>query len=548
MSKTSTSMLKPDREIMTDKIRSTYDFIVCGGGSAGSVVARRLAENPNVSVLLIEAGGSDRVPSVIDSTLWMWNIGTERDWGFKAEASPTLNGRTPPLPMGRVLGGGSSVNGSVWARGHKNDFDSWAEASGEEGWNYQSVLGVYRKIEDWQGTPDPVRRGKGGLLNILQPQDPIPLVPALIEAAGKIGITPVDDINGAAMEGDGGCGLPNVLVQNGNERVSMAATYLHPFMGQSNLHILLCAQITKVLVRGKRATGVQFVRRGLTFEVNADKEVVLSLGAINTPKILMLSGIGDQAEMKAHGIPVVQHLPGVGRNFQDHILLAGCCWEYKVPEPPRNNAAEFVFYAKSDSRLKTPDLMPVLEETPFGSEVTSKQFDLPVGPASAWTLAPGLARPDSRGEVKLASADPMAAPRIFANFLSTDTDMRAMVRCVEMCREIGNSDVCEPYRKREAMPGNLKGAALEDFIRNAAGTYFHESCTAKMGRDAMSVVDGQLRVYGIDGLRVADASIMPEISTGNTMAPTVVIGERAAEMIRAAHDISTSRESMSVAS
>lgn len=540
MTSSSLSALTPDREILAETIRPSYDFIVCGGGSAGCVVARRLAENPDVNVLLIEAGGSDRVPSAIDSTQWMWNIGSEREWGFKAQPSPTVNGRTPILPMGKLLGGGSSINGSVWARGHKNDFDFWAEEAGDPAWNYESVLSIYRKIEKWNGPADPVRRGTNGLLNILQPENPIPLVAGLIQGAEAIGIPFVDDINAAAMEGDGGCGLPNVLVQDDNQRVSMAATYLHPYMGRPNLHILLCAEITGLTFSGKRATGVSFVRRGHSFTVSAEKEIVLSLGAINTPKLLMLSGIGDENELKRHSIEVRQHLPGVGKNFQDHILLAGCCWEYIVPEPPRNNAAEFVFYAKSRSDLKTPDLMPVLEETPFGSEVTAKEFDLPVGPASAWTLAPGLARPDSRGEIRLASTNPFDAPLIFANFLSTDTDMQAMVRCVEMCRDIGNSEYCAPFRKRECMPGNLKGTDMENFIRNAAGTYFHESCSAKMGRDEMSVVDGSLKVYGIEGLRIADASIMPAISTGNTMAPTVIIGERAASIISAAHNIDSS--------
>ncbi|MGY4710431.1 GMC family oxidoreductase [Mycolicibacterium sp. CBM1] len=522
-------------ERTVESARRSYDFIVCGSGSSGSVVASRLSENPDVSVLLIEAGGSDRVPAVMDTTLWMSNIGSERDWGYKAQPADSLNGRTPLLPMGKVLGGGSSINGSVWARGHKNDFDMWAAESGDDGWNYQSVLGIYRSIEDWQGAPDLQRRGKGGLLNIVSPQDPIPLVAGLVSASEKIGIPFVDDINGTAMEGEGGCGLPNVLVQQGNTRVSMAATYLHPHMDRPNLDILLHAEITSLAMAGSKVTGVRFVREGKAFEVGADREVILSLGAINTPKILMLSGIGPDQELRRHGIEVVANLPGVGKNFQDHILLAGCCFEYVTPEPPRNNAAEFVFFAKSHDDLETPDLMPVLEEIPFGSEVTSVQYALPVGAASAWTLAPGLARPDSRGEVVLASADPSAAPLIFANFLSAESDMAAMIRCVEMCREIGNSDDCEPFRAREVMPGNLGVREMRDFIRDAAGTYFHQSCTAKMGRDAMSVVDSELRVYGVENLRVADASIMPAITTGNTMAPCVVIGERAARLIQATH-------------
>ncbi|WP_172329054.1 GMC family oxidoreductase [Mangrovicoccus sp. HB161399] len=529
--------LAPDRETPAETIRESYDFIVVGGGTSGSVVARRLAEDPAVSVLLLEAGGSDRVPQVIDSTQWMWNIGTSRDWGYKAAPSATVNGRTPVLPMGKVLGGGSSINGSVWARGHRNDFDNWAAASGEEAWNYENTLAIYRMIEDWQGAPDPHRRGKGGLLNILQPDDPIPLVAGLIKGAEAIGIPFVEDINGAPMEGEGGCGLPNVLVQDGNQRVSMSATYLHPYMGRANLHILLCAETARIEIEGGRATGVSFVRRGRQYTVHASSEVIVSSGAINTPKLMMLSGIGDAAQLAAHGIAVKQHLPGVGRNFQDHILLAGCCWEYIVPEAPRNNAAEFVFYAKSRADLPTPDLMPVLEECPFGSEVTGPQYGLPSSPDSAWTLAPGLARPDSRGEVRLGSADWRDAPVIEANFLSAQTDIDAMLTCIEMCRDIGNSEFCAPYRKREIMPGPLPKAEMADFLRNAAGTYFHETCTCKMGQDEMSVVDGRLKVYGIEGLRIADGSIMPEITTGNTMAPCAVIGERASAFLREAHGL-----------
>lgn len=528
---------RPDRERVADSVRPHYDFIVCGGGTAGCVIARRLAEHPEVSVLLLEAGGSDRVPAVLDTTLWMSNIGSERDWGYRAQPSPSLNGRSPRLPMGKVLGGGSSINGSIWARGHREDYELWAEAAGDPGWNYESVLGIYRRIEDWQGKPDPHRRGQGGLLRIEQPQDPVPLVPALVEATAALGIPATEDINAAAMEGEGACGVPNVLVQDGNRRVSMAATYLHPMLGAPNLDVVLCAEVTRLLFDGDRASGVEFVQRGKVVRVNAGSEVIVSQGAINTPKLLMLSGIGDEAELRSHGIAVRQHLAGVGGNFHDHILLAGCCWQYRMPEAPRNNAAEFVFYARSDATLRTPDLMPVLEETAFASEVIAERFEVPARADVAWTLAPGLAQPESRGRVRLASADPFAAPRIEANFLAADADMRAMVRCVELCREIGNSAALAPFRERELFPGPLKGRALEDFVRNAAGTYFHECGTARMGRDADAVVDEQLRVRGVRGLRVADASIMPRIATGNTMAPVVVIAERAAEILRAAHGL-----------
>lgn len=524
-----------DREVLADTIGTHYDFVVCGGGAAGCVIARRLADTARASVLLIEAGGSDRVPSVIDSTLWVSNIGTERDWGYKAAPSPTLNGRTPPLPMGKVLGGGSSINGSIWARGHKHDFDNWAVAAADNAWNYNSVLEIYRDIEAWQGPPDDQRRGRNGLLNVTQPDNPIPLVAGLISGAVDAGVPFVDDINGAAMEGDGGCGLANVLVQDGNQRVSMAASYIHPVMGRPNLDIILCAEIVRLELVGSRASAVTFVRRGRTYTVHANKEIILSLGAINTPKLLMLSGIGPERELTRHGIPLRQSLPGVGQNFQDHILLAGCIWEYVIPEPPRNNAAEFVMITKSDSSLKTPDLMPVLEETAFVSETLRSRFDIPSSNASAWTLAPGLARPDSRGYIALNSINPFEAPRIEANFLSTDTDVKAMLRCIDLLREIGNSAFCRQFRKSELMPGNLSRREMIEFIKNASGTYFHQSCTCKMGVDEMSVVDSRLCVYGIENLRIADASIMPEITTGNTMAPTVVIGERAAKMMITDH-------------
>jgi len=529
--------LYPVRERVQDEILPHYDFIVCGGGTAGCVMARRLSDDPDVSVLLLEAGGSDRVPTVLDTTLWMRNIGSERDWCYSAEPSPHLAGRAAPLPMGKVLGGGSSINGSIWARGHRHDFDEWARISGDPGWRYEAVLPLYREIEDWQGPPDPLRRGRGGLLSIQPPQDPIPLVGALIEATHALGIPKVDDINAEAMEGESGCGVPNLLVRDGNERVSMAATYLRPALQRLNLHVLLCAEVTRLRFDGLRATGVEFVQRGRVHRVSAGCEVVVSLGAINTPKLLMLSGLGPRAALQTLGLPVLQHLPGVGQNFQDHILMAGCCWAYATPEPPRNNAAEFVFYAKSRPDLPAPDLMPVLEEAPFASDAVARRFKVPEGASSAWTLAPGLAQPTSRGQVLLASTDPLVAPRIEANFLSTDEDMRALLYCVALCREIGNSEVCAPFRAREVFPGPLQGGDLVRFVREAAGTYFHQSCTARMGTDDAAVVDGALLVRGLQGLRLVDASIMPTITRGNTMAPTVLIAERAARLVRAAHGL-----------
>jgi choline dehydrogenase len=512
-------------------LHETYDFIVCGGGTSGCVVASRLSENPNVKVLLLEAGGSDEVDAVSDSRVWMSNIGSERDWGFRAESSPTLNGRCPQLPMGKVLGGGSSINGLIWARGHKNDFDMWARETGDPGWSYASVLEVYKRIENWSGVPDPARRGHGGPVHVSVPANPVPVATALTEAAAAWGIPVVADLNGAAMEGPGACGIPNVTIEGSHRRVSMATAYVRPALGRSNLTIMTDAQVYRLRFSGQRVTGVDYLLHGRPAFAQASCEIVLSAGAINTPKILMYSGVGDAVELKRHGIPLIQHLPGVGQNFQDHILVAGCVWEYQTPEPPRNNSAEFTFFWKSRPDLPTPDLQPVLEECAFGSERTGPEYGLPADRAAAWTLAPGLVRPESRGHLALTGNRPQDRLAIHANFLSDRRDVDALLRAVELCREIGNGGPLAPYRKRELMPGPLKGAQLEQWLRNAAGTYFHQTCTAKMGRDAMSVVDGCLKVYGVKGLRIADGSVMPAITTGNTMAPCVMIGERAAELI-----------------
>jgi len=521
-------------------LKSHYDFIVCGSGSSGSVVARRLAENPEVSVLLLEAGGSDDVPSVTEAARWFENLGTERDWSFVARPNPHLKGRSLPLNMGKVLGGGSSINVMAWARGHKHDWDFFASESGDPAWNYESVLNIYRRIEDWQGAPDPTRRGTGGLVFVQSAPDPNPIAPAMVEGARSIGMPPFDSNNGRLMEGDGGASICDLRVRDG-KRLSVFRTYAFPYMDRPNLTVLTHALVTRLTLEGNRATGVEIAFLGKIQHITAGLEVVLSLGAMHTPKVLMLSGIGDQAELRRLGIPVVQNLPGVGQNFQDHFGI-GCVWEYQQPLAPRNNGGESTFFWKSNPGLDTPDLQTCQGEVPFCSPETAAKFN---PPAASWTLYGGVVRPKSRGQIRLTGPNPDDPIQIEANTLSHPDDLKAALACVELCREIGNSAPLRAYSKREVMPGNLKGAELEDFIRDAAGPYYHQTCTAKMGRDSMSVVDAELKVYGIENLRIADGSIMPRVTTGNTMAPCIIIGERAAEALRNEHRLETSSVSRS---
>ena len=515
---------------VSDLLRLRYDVIVCGAGSSGSVIAGRLAENPDVRVLLLEAGGTDDVPAVTEASQWPLNLGGERDWNFASEPDPLLNGRSIALSMGKVLGGGSSINLMIWARGHRNDWEYFAAESDEPAWGYEPVLDLYRSIEDWQGAGEPNHRGTGGLIFVQPAPDAHPLALATIAAARAVGIATYQSPNGRLMEENRGAAITDLRWRDG-KRLSVFGTYVTPHLGKPNLTVVPHALVTRVMFEDARATGVEVLHGGRLHRVAADAEVVLSLGAIHTPKVLMQSGIGDETELRRIGITVREHLPGVGRNFQDHFGF-DCVWQFPDAVSGSAQVGSTLFWNSEGAGIDGPDLFACLGPFPKSTPENAAKFGLP---PNSWCLFGSPTHPKSRGRLRLSGPDPSDPIHIEVNALSDPDDLKTAIACVELLREIGNSAELRPFAEREVMPGDLTSGELESYLRDAVTTYWHQSGTAKMGRDHMSVVDGHLNVYGVDNLRVADASIMPRITTANTMAPCVVVGERAAQFVRADH-------------
>jgi choline dehydrogenase len=522
--------VRANQQARSAKLQAAYDYVVVGTGTAACALVGRLATRKEASILMIEAGDWDTAPSIMNPGVWFTNLGTERDWGDAAIASPGTNNRTIPEHMGRVVGGGSSINATIWVRPFKADLEYWAQASGDKAWNYEAGLEIYRRMENWQGNPDARYRGKNGPVWCQPAHDPHPMAPAMLQACKALGYPVLDDQNGKREEGGTGFALMNQIIRDGR-RQSMARSYLYPVLSRSNVTVLVNTHVDRLVIAGTKVTGVQVNRAGAQSVISAKSEVIVCSGGINTPKLLMLSGIGDEAQLRQHGIKTIVNAKEVGKNFQDHLLHGGCLWEPKEHIPHRNSAANAAGFLKSQASLASPDVNLVQIEIPYASDVVGKQY---APPATSWALCAGLVAPKSRGEIKLRSADPKDRPVVDARFLSHPDDVKALAFGIEVCRDIGNSAAMKDFVKREVAPGKkLQGQEMDDFVRNGATTYFHQAGTCRMGKDNDAVVDSYLCVNGVNGLRIADSSIMPRIASVATMATCALIGERMADILTA---------------
>jgi choline dehydrogenase len=509
------------------EIQSYYDFIVVGAGAAGSVLAAELSAS-GTQVLVIESGGPDDAPTIMEPSIWFYNVAGPLDYHLPIVPSPRLNNRNFNMALGHVLGGGTSINAMVWIRGTQADYDGWAE-NGAKGWAFANVLPVFKSQEDWEGGANEWR-GSGGPIHIRRPKDPHPTAPAFIDAARQIGMPILDDVNGPMRPG---AGYINMNIAADGTRVSAARAFLHPALSRPNLTLLLNTNVVKLNFKGTRCVGVKINADGGVRDITADKEVILAAGTINSPKLLMLSGVGEAKTLRSFGIDVVENLPGVGENLQDHVLVSGVVFKYKGKMPDRpadSNAVEAEAYLSSGLSDET-DISLVLHQLPVVTPEVAERFGTP--PPDAFTIAPALVQPTRRGSVRLASNNFQDAAVINGNYLGTDHDFAAVVRAIEIARELGSQNAFDNLRESELIPGPKASAEeIRELARLASASFGHAVGTCKMGVDKLAVVDPELRVHGILGLRVADASVMPKIITGpGTNASAHMIAGRAAKLI-----------------
>lgn len=517
-----------------------YDFIVIGAGSAGCAVASRLSESVQYTVLLLEAGGPDDDPNIHIPARFSSLFHSEFDWDYETTPQVGLNNRKEYVPRGKVYGGTSSMNAMVYQRGHPSDYDQWSEL-GNEGWKYEEVLPYFKKMQH-QERGESEHHGVGGPVNVTDPQDPNPLSQAFVKSAEEIGLPMNSDFNDGVQEG---FGLYQTTQRKG-ERSSTAVAYLYPALERDNFTALPNAHVTKLLFEGTHCKGVTYFHDNQENTVHANREVILCGGALNSPQLLMVSGIGSASHLGEFDIPLVKNLAGVGQNLADHMQVPVA---YHCTQPvslvAKDDPEQIQLYQEQRMGLLTsnlgeaggfvrlnPDSLAPELQYHFGPDWFIRHgFETPDG--HGFTILAGLVGTKSVGELKLQSADPLAPPLIDFACLTHDGDVQVLLAGVKLGRQIASASAFDDYRGKEFLPGSdvTTDEDLIEYIRNFATTIYHPIGTCKMGHDPMAVVNERLQVHGIQGLRVADASIMPFIVNANTNAPCIMIGEKAAAMI-----------------
>lgn len=527
----------------TDNLQ--FDYVIVGGGVAGCILANRLSADPGTRVLLLEAGGKDTSPLIAaPGGLLPIMMSGAHAWRYMSAPQRHLDDRMLYCPRGKVLGGGSSINGMTYDRGFHSDYDRWAQA-GNPGWSFADVLPYFRRLENYLPGED-AWHGRGGPIQVTRAGQGHPFARAFLQAGQQAGYPLTDDLNGATRDGFGAVDL---TIGRGR-RSSASSAYLRPVAHRANLVVLTDAQTRKVLCEGRRATGVAFRHKGADKLATARKEVILSAGAINTPHLLLLSGIGPAAHLAEHGIAAVADLPGVGQGLQDHLaahvkVRSTKPWSLLRYMNPLRGALAMGQYlltrsgpladpgmsvacaVRSDPALDEPDIKMLLVCALFGSNGRK------MVPMHGFYAHINVARPEARGSVTLASADPDAPPVIDQNYNATENDRRVMREGIRIARRIFAQEAFDPMRGEELAPGAAveSDAEIDAYVRATAEADYHSTSTARMGSDPMAVVDAQLRVHGMEALRVVDASIMPHLPGGNTAIPVAMIAEKAADMI-----------------